>query len=117
MRISDWSSDVCSSDLSIPCQAGALCPDRPAVHSTDPGIPFLEKRDKGRRSTHCRSRHVATATQDHPYGTSGTGAADPVRHADGARCRPAGLTDCGADIYLAMRRPPAATHDAPEDKE
>src|SRR3546814_20562146 len=26
MRISDWSSDVCSSDLSIPVQAGGLYP-------------------------------------------------------------------------------------------
>src|SRR3546814_19663199 len=44
MRISDWSSDVCSSDLAVPMEfswAGALCLSRnhvPAFGEVEPGL-------------------------------------------------------------------------------
>src|SRR3546814_5033308 len=36
MRISDWSSDVCSSDLAIEAEVAAFLPQAPAWLATDP---------------------------------------------------------------------------------
>src|SRR3546814_7183241 len=42
MRISDWSSDVCSSDLRDPAQDQ---PGRPAGHLVVPGLPAVDDTD------------------------------------------------------------------------
>src|SRR3546814_13627821 len=54
MRISDWSSDVCSSDLSVPSGAGGAAGSHvpgcdAAVHtSTACAVPFLDVQSDGR---------------------------------------------------------------------
>src|SRR3546814_19427445 len=60
MRISDWSSDVCSSDLLHPVQP---LPSRPLP------LPIL----RIARRPHLRSRHPARAWRPHDMGKCGAG--------------------------------------------
>src|SRR3546814_11305702 len=69
MRISDWSSDVCSSDLFVPLVQGEadhlnqraaaqiLFLD-PAVHLVDIGLVVLDMVEIQRRSRHLRGQRV-----------------------------------------------------------
>src|SRR3546814_17568368 len=46
MRISDWSSDVCSSDLSVAIMAMVVCIQSSANHPSN-GLPSAMRRDSG----------------------------------------------------------------------
>src|SRR3546814_10268668 len=57
VRISDWSSDVCSSDLTAACRSGARCGrSGSAAPSQTRGYPRNHLRARSPGSVHCRAR-------------------------------------------------------------
>src|SRR3546814_18496701 len=71
MRISDWRSDVCSSDLDIPTATVPLSDDRLATHIIQPNRTYasLEPQDGGR-----------PAQKNHPGLRKGGSCSNRYRH-------------------------------------
>src|SRR3546814_9745911 len=87
MRISDWSSDVCSSDLQIPQQVGAMRRDE-----------YMRRRAGGGAFQHMRD-HRASRDRDEAF----------IRYAMGCgkrvlRVRPASREDQDRPAHAASRR-------------
>src|SRR3546814_19864910 len=61
MRISDWSSDVCSSDLQFFTPSSAGHPEHRA---------FAHTSEAGQEALHLRRIHIHAATDDHVLGTA-----------------------------------------------
>src|SRR3546814_9600419 len=61
MRISDWSSDVCSSDLQFFTPSSAGHPEHRA---------FAHTSEAGQEGLHLRRIHIHAATDDHVLGTA-----------------------------------------------
>src|SRR3546814_6709925 len=67
MRISDWSSDVCSSDLSAPCRRLPRLCDRPrharrsllAILAADTGSPLRVRHNRRHRRRHRSEEHTS----------------------------------------------------------
>src|SRR3546814_20550732 len=81
MRISDWSSDVCSSDLLQP-KYPDRCPDAATGQQSDPHAPEpgAEPDQSGPQSGHHQLPRIALARADHSEDrhTDGAGAGHPV---------------------------------------
>src|SRR3546814_4050980 len=95
MRISDWSSDVCSSDLCWYCRRCIAC-----CTGIDPACGL--QRDTPTRHQPARERRRDVGTTRRPQPCSGDMHAFPFTHTRAARCEPemarsAGLRCAAAD--------------------
>src|SRR3546814_5896871 len=109
MRISDWSSDVCSSDLEIPyhgCARSRQWPDEGLLRSVGDSQSHADRRPSAQHR-HCR--HLRATDNAYPKGT-----AKRVVRSDGrGRRRTATLADrkstrLNSNNYCANRMPSSA---------
>src|SRR3546814_17782438 len=70
MRISDWSSDVCSSDLSQASSQATLADDPAVLHLDDPSASFGERRIMG-DDEQCRAGRVLAREEQVDDGRAG----------------------------------------------
>src|SRR3546814_20911235 len=72
MRISDWSSDVCSSDLGLPQAAAGLAGSAAHSRATGRGHQQRRRADEARRPLH-RRHAIVTAGRDPDGGSAEAG--------------------------------------------
>src|SRR3546814_14405057 len=110
MRISDWSSDVCSSDLRDSRQSGDAEPDDDGPHQMAGDHDYPARADRRARGRPLRSRDLSMVTLNKIYTRTGdggtTGLVDASRLAKSAPMQEA-IGDI-AEPNSAHRLPPAA---------
>src|SRR3546814_14847580 len=87
MRISDWSSDVCSSDLIAPAGATAPDPSASPTRTAAGAAPTLARRASAPANPHepqlgrSQPRRESQPGQPEPWRNSQLGGSQPARHA------------------------------------